>query len=172
MKKGFSVAVVLWQTILFSLVFGAAGVLRAQSTTEYTNLVVFVRFADDAEINHSFASIDTMFNGRTPGYLSVYNFYDAMSYGRIHYNTIYTNNIQNGQIVSYQDTYPRGYFEPYSYNNPIGYTEPNPFMGVSMREAQLLGRIVSYVDSMGLVDPNIALDGNGDGMVDNVSFIV
>lgn len=148
------------------------GMLQAQTTTEYTNLVVFVRFSDDAEINHSFASIDTMFNGRTPGFLSVYNFYDAMSYGRIHYNTIYTNNIQNGQIVSYQDSYPRGYFEPYSYYNPIGYTEPNPFMGVSMREAQLLGRIVSYVDSMGLVDPNIALDGNGDGMVDNVSFIV
>ncbi len=172
MKKRFSVAVVLWQTILFSLVFGAAGVLRAQSTTEYTNLVVFVRFSDDAEINHSFASIDTMFNGRTPGFLSVYNFYDVMSYGRIHYNTIYTNNIQNGQIVSYQDSYPRAYFEPYSSWNPIGYTEPNPFMGVSMREAQLLGRIVRYVDSMGLVDPGIVLDGNDDGMVDNLSVIV
>ena len=56
--------------------------------------------------------------------------------------------------------------------NPIGYTEPNPFRGVSMREAQLLGRIVSYVDSAQLFSPNLNLDGNGDGMVDNVSFIV
>ena len=47
-------------------------------TTELTNLVVFLRFADDEEIDHSFADIDSMFNGRTPGYLSVYNFYDAL----------------------------------------------------------------------------------------------
>ena len=147
-------------------------VVMAQSAAELTNLVLFVRFADDAEIDHSFASIDTMFNGKTPGYLSVYNFYDVMTYGRIHYNTVYTNNVQNGVIISYQDSYPRGYFEPYSPSNPIGYTEPNPFMGVSMREAELLGRIVSYVDSVGLVDATVDLDGNDDGMVDNVSFVV
>lgn len=145
---------------------------QAQTSTELANLVVFVRFSDDAEIVHSFASIDTMFNGRTPGYLSVYNFYDALSYGKIHYNTIYTNNIQNGVIVSYQDTYPRNYFKPYSDDNQIGYTEPNPFMGVSMREAELLGRIVNYVDSMGLVDPTVDLDGNDDGLVDNLSIVV
>ena len=147
-------------------------VVMAQSAAELTNLVLFVRFADDAEIDHSFASIDTMFNGKTPGYLSVYNFYDVMTYGRIHYNTVYTNNVQNGVIISYQDPYPRGYFEPYSPSNPMGYTEPNPFMGVSMREAELLGRIVSYVDSVGLVDATVDLDGNDDGMVDNVSFVV
>ena len=146
--------------------------VHAQQSTELTNLVVFVRFADDAEINHSFAAIDTMFNGRTPGYLSVYNFYDVMTFGKIHYNTIYTNNIQNGVIVSYQDENPRGYFEPYTQWNPIGYTEPNPFMGVSMREAELLGRIVSYVDSMHLVDSNVSLDGNDDGLLDNLSIIV
>ena len=160
---------------LFSLLLllGSCMIAQAQNTTtELTNLVVFVRFADDAEINHSFADIDNMFNATTPGYLSVYNFYDVMTYGKIHYNTIYTNNIQNGVIVSYQDEYQRGYFEPYSSWNPIGYTEPNPFMGVSMREAQLLGRIVSYVDSLHLVDSNVSLDGNGDGMVDNLSVIV
>ena len=147
-------------------------VSMAQNTTELTNLVVFVRFADDAEIDHSFSQIDTMFNGKTPGYLSVYNFYDVMTYGKIHYNTIYTNNIQNGVIVSYQDAHPRAYFEPYTPWNPIGYTEPNPFMGVSMREAQLLGRIVNYVDSMHLVDSNVSLDGNDDGLLDNLSIIV
>ena len=161
------------KSFLFVLLYLFAGlsVVRAQST-ELANVVVFVRFADDAEIEHSFADIDTMFNGRTPGYLSVYNFYDALSYGKIHYNTFYTNNIQNGVIVSYQDVQPRGYFEPYSFDNPIGYTEPNPFMGVSMREAELLGRIISYVDSMQWFSPNVNLDGNGDGMVDNVSFVV
>ena len=150
-------------------------VVKAQNeTTELTNVVIFLRFADDAEINHSFADIDTMFNGRRAGYLSIYNFYDALSYGRIHYNTVYTNNIQNGVIVSYQDIMPRRYFQPYhSVMNPDGYLpEEQPFMGVSMREAELLGRAVRYVDSLHLIDANVVLDGDGDGDIDNISFIV
>ena len=164
---------IITRVLLFiAVLLGLTPVTLQAQTKELTNLVVFVRFADDAEINRPLAPIDSMFNGRTPGYLSVYNFYDVMSYGKIHYNTVYTNNVQNGVIISYQDSYPRGYFEPYSPSNPIGYTEPNPFMGVSMREAELLGRIVSYVDSVGLVDATVDLDGNDDGMVDNVSFVV
>ena len=150
------------------------GVNAQNQPRELTNLVVFLRFADDDEIDHSFADIDTMFNGRTPGYLSVYNFYDALTYGRIHYNTVYTNNIQNGVIVSYRDTMPRCYFQPYdSVVNPVGYHPwEQPFMGVSMREAQLLGRAVRYVDSLHLVDPSVVLDGDGDGEIDNISFII
>lgn len=151
------------------------GWAKAQSETkELTNLVIFLRFADDEEIDHSFADIDSMFNCRTPRYYSVYNYYDAMTYGRIHYNTVYTNNIQNGIIVSYRDTMPRGYFQPYdSAENPIGYQPwEQPFMGISMREAQLQARAFHYVDSLGLVDTNIVLDGDGDGYIDNVSFIV
>ena len=148
-------------------------VVQAQ-TRELTNLVIFVRFADDEEIDHSFADIDSMFNGRTPGYPSVCNFYDALSYGNIHYNTVYTNNIQNGVIVSYRDLMPRCYFQPYdSVENPVGYHPwEQPFMGVSMREAELLGRVVRYVDSLHLVDPSVVLDGDGDGNIDNLSFIV
>jgi M6 family metalloprotease-like protein len=139
-----------------------------------TNLVIFLRFADDEEIDHSFADIDSMFNGRTPGYLSVYNFFDALSYGNIHYKTVYPNNILNGTIISYQDIMPRCYFEPYdSVENPDGFQPwEQPFMGVSMREAELLGRVVRYVDSLHLVNPSVVLDGDGDGDIDNISFIV
>lgn len=66
-------------TLLTAIALFAAINVFAQPATELTNLVIFVRFADDAEINHPFAQIDTMFNGKTPGYLSVYNFYDVMS---------------------------------------------------------------------------------------------
>ena len=150
------------------------GVKAQDETRELTNLVIFLRFADDEEIDHSFADIDTMFNGRTPGYLSVYNFYDALSYGKIHYNTFYTNNIQNGVIVSYRDPMPRCYFQPYdSVENPVGYHPwEQPFMGVSTREAQLLGRAARYVDSLHLVDASVVLDGDGDGDIDNLSYIV
>ena len=141
-------------------------------TVELTNLVIFIRFADDEEITHSFARIDTMFNGRTPGYMSVYNFYDALTYGRLHYNTVYTNDIHDGVIVSYRDIHPRGYYQPYSETNPIGYHGPNPFVGISMREAQLQARAFRYVDSLHLVDESVVLDGNHDGYIDNVSFII
>ncbi len=148
-------------------------VVNAQAATrELTNLVVFVRFADDEEIDHSFYAIDSMFNSREPGYYSVYNYYDAMSYGRIHYNTVYTSNVQNGVIVSYVDPNPRGAFQPWSESNPIGYQCEIPFMGVAMIEAQLLGRILDYVDSMHLVPDTVNLDGDGDGDIDNISFIV
>ena len=144
----------------------------------YTKLLLALIFfispvmMNDNEITHSFSSIDTMFNGKTPGYLSVANFYNTMTYGHINYNTVYTNNIQNGQIVSYQDSMPRGYFEPYSPSNPIGYQEELPFMGICRREAELLARAFHYVDSLHLVDDDVVLDGDNDGYIDNVSFVV
>ncbi len=140
--------------------------------TELYNLVVFIRFADDEEITHPFNEIDSMFNGRTEGYLSIYNYYKVSTYDKIHYNTVYTDQIQNGQICSYVDIHPRGYFQPYSADNPLGYQDEVPFMGVHRREAELLGRVLHYVDSMGLVDPQTPLDGNHDGVIDNVSFII
>ena len=160
--------------LLLAVILGIGPVaMRAQIVDrDLTNLVIFMRFADDEEITHSFDDIDTMFNAKTPGYLSVANFYKTMTYDHIHYNTVYTNNIHNGQIVSYQDSQPRGYFEPYSPSNPIGYQEELPFMGISRREAELLARAFHYVDSLHLVDDDVVLDGDGDGYIDNVSFVV
>ncbi len=140
--------------------------------SELTNLVIFIRFADDDEITHDFAEIDTMFNGRTPGFLSVYNFFDVLSYGKIKYVTKYANQVYGNHIVSYVDEHPRGYYEPYSETNTIGYHGPNPFVGISMREAQLLAAAMRYVNTNRLVDTYVTLDGDGDGFIDNVSFIV
>lgn len=159
---------------MFALIaIGASVGMSAQIVDrDLTNLVIFMRFSDDAEITHDFPSIDSMFNGKTPGYLSIANFYDALSYGHIHYNTVYTNNIQNNQIISYQDEMPRGYFMPYSPSNPIGYQGENPFIGISRREAELLARAFDYVNDNNLIDDDVVLDGDGDGFIDNVSFVV
>ncbi|MBP5643221.1 MAG: T9SS type A sorting domain-containing protein [Bacteroidales bacterium] len=159
---------------LFALLMALSVIpMRAQIVDrDLTNLVIFMRFADDEEITHDFPSIDTMFNGKTPGYLSISNFYDVMTYGHINYHTVYTNNIQNNQIISYQDEMPRGYFMPYSPSNPQGYTGELPFMGICRREAELLARAFDYVNENHLVDDNVVLDGDGDGFIDNVSFVV
>ena len=136
-----------------------------------TNLVIFIRFADDEEFTESIESINQMFNDSTPYNVSVYNYYNTMTYGKINYHTVYTNNIQNSNIVSYQDIYPRAYFEPYSDTNPMGY-EYNAIETDHSREYELLGRVLQYVESLHLVDNNINLDGNNDGLIDNISFIL
>lgn len=158
-------------TILAALVLSPA--LLAQTTRELTNLVVFVRFADDEEIDFPLGDIDTMFNGRTPGEFTVYNFFDVLSYGEIHYNTVYPSNVvSSGRVVSYRDIHPRGYYCPYSEDNPEGYHGENPKMGISKREANLLASALDYIDSQHLVDSATVLDGNDDGYIDNISFIV
>ncbi len=136
------------------------------------NLAIFVRFADDEEINHSFQDIDDMFNKEESGYNSVYNYYKESTYDKIHFHTVYANQIQGGQIVSYATRQPRAYYQPYSPTNPIGYQGELPFIGISMREAELIAEILHAVDSMGLVSTYTMLDGNGDGNIDNISFIV
>ena len=131
-----------------------------------TNLVIFIRFADDEEFTESLAPIDQMFNDTTPDAISVHNYYNATTYGKINYNTVYTNNIQDTVIVSYQDSYPRSYFQPQSSDNPDGYTNS------VTREFEMLARALRYVDSLNLVDSTVNLDGNHDGLIDNISFIL
>ncbi len=130
------------------------------TSTELTNLVVFVRFAGESEIVRSYDNIDIMYNDQSPTYLSVYNFFDALTYGRIHINTITTNNIHDGYIVSYQDIHPRSYYQ-----------SQRSLVGIPAREVELLKRVVRYVDSLGLVDPDVVLDGDGDGDIDNITFV-
>ena len=134
-----------------------------------TNLAIFIRFADEEEFTESFEPIGQMFNDSTPNGISVYNYYNSMTYGKINYRTVFTNNIHDTAIVSFQDSHPRSYYQPHSSSNPDGYSG----MGIAyLRERQLLMRVVQYADSLHLVDNNINLDGNNDGMIDNVSFII
>ena len=121
-----------------------------------TNLVIFIRFADQEEFTESLEPINQMFNDTTPNNSSVYNYYNAMTYGKINYRTVYTNNVHDTAIISYQDSHPRSYYMNNYYN----------------REMQMLARVLRYVDSLHLVDDSINLDGNNDEMIDNISFIV
>lgn len=136
---------------------------------DYTNLVLFVRFADDPEIATPLSIFQSMF---TDSAHSVAHFFETFSYGQIHFNTVYAMQNEGNRIVSYVDSHPRGYFKPYSEENPMGYTAPNPLIGISRREAELIARAVRYVDSLGLVGPDQELDGDGNGTVDNLSVIV
>ena len=134
-----------------------------------TNLVIFIRFADEEEFTESIETIDLMFNDSTPNSISVYNYYEVMTYGKINYHTVFTNNIQDTAIISYQDAYPRGYYQPRTSNNPDGYTGDGT---ATFRKRELLAGVMHYVDSLHLVDSTLNLDGNNDGKIDNISFII
>ena len=134
-----------------------------------TNLVIFIRFADEDEFTDPIAPINQMFNDTANQQISVYNYYDVMTYGKINYQTIFTNNIQDTAIISFQDTYPRAYYQPYSSSNPDGYS----VFGIARyRRNVMLANAMHYVDSLHLVDSTINLDGNNDGIIDNISFII
>ena len=136
---------------------------------ELTNLVVFVRFRGDPEITTPFMTFKDMFNQSIN---SVAYFFREMSYGRIHFNTTFAKQNSGNGVVSYVDPMPRGYFQPYSDSNTIGYTTPNPQVGISMREAELIARVARYIDSARKVPELESLDGNYDGNIDNLSIIV
>ncbi|MBR3489424.1 MAG: C10 family peptidase [Bacteroidales bacterium] len=135
----------------------------------YTNLALFVRFADDPDFTQSYSDIQNLFN---EGSQSVADYFSEMSYGNIQFNTVYAHQRQGNRIRPYVDSHPRGYYQPYSEDNPIGYTTPNPVIGISMREAELIERVCRYVDNERLVDYGTILDGNNDGDIDNVSIII
>ena len=136
---------------------------------EYTNLALFVQFADDPDFTQTYTNMQNLFN---EGSRNVADYFSAMSYGNIQFNTVYARQRQGNRIRPYVDSHPRGYYQPYSEDNPIGYTTPNPTIGISMREAELIARVCRYVDSQRLVNYGTVLDGNDDGDIDNVSIII
>lgn len=136
---------------------------------EYTNLAVFVRFADDPGFSKSYSDMKNLFN---EGDQCIADYFNQMSYGKIQFATAFAKQHQGNLIVPYTDSHPRGYYQPYSEDNPIGYTTPNPIIGISMREAELIARVCNYVNSRQLVTGSVNLDGNGDGDIDNVSIII
>ena len=140
-----------------------------QTHRNYTNLAIFVRFADDTVFAKSYSEMEELFN---EGVRNVADYFDQMSYGNIRFATTFANQHQGNRVIPYTDSHPRGYYQPYSEENPQGYTTPNPIIGISMREAELIDRVCRYVDDQGLVDSNTNLDGNNDGDIDNISFIL
>lgn len=152
----------------FSVPFSVTHIVNYEH--KYTNLVLFLRFADDQGTTPNLLNnINNIFH---LGYPNVTEFFHHISYNKIDFQTVYSDQVRNSQVTHYTDLYNRGYFQPYSPSNPEGYTIPNPIISISKREAHLIERLCRYVDSLHLVPNDINLDCNGDGDIDNISIIV
>ena len=138
----------------------------APKTGTINNIVIFIRFADQAEFSSNISSYDGPFNSSTAGANSMYNYFREVSYNTLSISTSFYPLPVSSMVVSYQDSHVRAYFSPYSASNTIGY-QPNER---TTREHTLLVNAVNAVSSV--VPAGLNIDGDGDGYVDNVCFII
>jgi len=137
---------------------------RTPTTGTLNNIAVFIRFSDQSEYTQSISTYDAMFNGSTGN--TMQNYFAEASYGALNVSTTYYP-APGTTVISWQDSHPRAYYSPYSTSNTIGY---NGDTERTDREFTLLVNAVNGISSQ--VPAGLNLDGDSDGMVDNVCFVI
>ncbi len=138
---------------------------KAAHAGTLNNLVVYIRFSDDTEFTTPRSTYDGRLNNETAP--SVKSYFQEVSYDMV---TVESHHFPPSSMdvnISYQDTYPRSYFQPYnSTSNPDGYTSSER----TGREHQLLHRAITAV--AGSIPAELNIDNDNDGRVDNVCFVI
>jgi len=140
---------------------------RSRSRGVLNNLVVYIRFSDQSEFPTPRETFDDKFNNDDPGAASMLNYYEEVSYDQLTINSFHYPSCEMTTNFSYQDSYPRSYYMPYSATNPNGYQNHNQS---SQRETQLLVNAIEFIADE--VPDELNIDYNDDGRVDNVCFII
>jgi len=148
----------------------SAGSSKAPHTGTMNNLVIYIRFLGEAEIETTRETYDNKLNPTTGNSLKSY--FQEVSYNNLtisstHYPACAEPTTTN---ASYQDTHAREYFQPYNAtSNTAGYdgdTERRE------REHQLLVDAVTWINANHPVDEGLDLDVDNDGNIDNVCFMI
>jgi len=141
---------------------------QAKNQGKINNIVVFIRFAGEAEFTDNISVFDNMFN--QPNANSMYQYFKDVSYNTLDITSTFYPIPAGTTVLSYQDIHPRGYYQPHSTSNTIGYTGGNNGTQRRDREHILLKRAIDSVKHQ--IPATLNLDYNNDGNVDNVCFIV
>ena len=129
------------------------------------NLNIFIRFADEEEFQPPRSYYDGYFNGEEGP--SMKHYFLEVSYDTLTVNTVHYPDCEMTTNISYQDQYPRCYYQPYNaVTNPCGYTDGD----VTYREHTLLANAIAYIEDE--VPDDLVIDADGDNKVDNVTFLV
>ena len=128
------------------------------------NLVVYVRFNDQAEYTSNQSTWNGWFNTNA---VSMNSYFDWVSYNKINVSSTFYPTPSGTTVVSYKDSHNRNYFLPKTSSNPAGYAGASERR---VREHQLLEDAVNGVKND--IPSTLNLDGNNDGKVDNVVFMV
>jgi M6 family metalloprotease-like protein len=143
-------------------------IVNVPKTGTINNLVVSIRFSDQEEFDPALLeAAEVAFNSSDAGVNSFRNYFGEASYNQLTIGTTFYPGSTPG-VYSYQDSHPRAYYMPYdSSTNPTGY---NGDAERATREHTLLMNAVNAISAEVPVGLNI--DGDSDGYVDNICFIV
>jgi M6 family metalloprotease-like protein len=148
-----------------------SGTANASTTGNLYNLVVYIRFLDDTEFTDTRQVFEDKFNPSTG--VSLKSYFKEVSYDNLIISSIQSPACALTTNLSYQDSHPRGYFQPFNETtNPIGYTGGSISADRFAREDQLLVDALNWININSPVPASTNLDGDGDGNVDNVCFII
>ena len=138
----------------------------APSIGTINNINVFIRFADENEFSNSRSWYDIPFNLEEGP--SMYHYFKEVSYELLNVHTIHFPECDDSESISYQDEYPRDYYQTYNeVTNPLGYQNDSER---TQREHILLKNAIEFISSE--VPEDLDVDANNDGYVDNVTFLV
>lgn len=144
---------------------------KAPATGSFNNIVIYIRFADDAGMTNTRQTYLDMFTGTGGLTYSVQEYFQSVSYNQLTVNAVHFPDCAPTTNLSYQDTYNRNYYQPYNAStNPDGYVDDNQ---ATIREHTLLKNAVNSLKSVieaELTAGELDMDNNGD--VDNISFII
>ncbi len=140
--------------------------VKAPHTGTLNNIVVYIRFSDQTEFTTIRQTFDNKFNPETGNSLKSY--YKDVSYNLFTVSSSHYPTCALTTNLSYQDANSRNYYRPYNASsNTIGYqTEAEK----TLREHTLLKNAVNFIASQ--VPTGLNIDGDNDGKVDNVCFII
>ena len=135
--------------------------LHAPSIGTLENLVIFIRFSDQAAFTQPFSSYNNDFNSSTPGVNSVYNYYQHASNSLMTLNSHFFPLQSGTTVVTYDDPNPRSYYTIAGAGNAST---------LNSRFHSMLRNAVLAIASQ--VPPTLIIDADNDGEVDNVVFLI
>ncbi|MCB5267187.1 MAG: M6 family metalloprotease domain-containing protein [Candidatus Cloacimonetes bacterium] len=136
----------------------------APTSGTINNLVIFIRFSGEAEFGQNISTYEGWFNSNAS---SLKNYFQEASYNQLTVDTHFYPVPSGSTVLSWQDSHPRGYYQPYSSSNTIGYS------GDTQRRDREFTLLNSACVALDPVIPNsLTIDSDNDGRVDNVVFII
>lgn len=143
------------------------GSSSVNTTGTINNIVIFVRFSDQAEYTDQLSKYEQAFNAT--GAPSMMQYFEEVSGSQVTINSTLYPKTTGKTVVSYQDAKTRQYYCEYNATtNPIGFQNDNDR---ATREMNLLKSAVESVKSQ-LEATGLDFDTDKNGQVDNVCFVL
>lgn len=156
---------------MLDLQAGIKGTGNAPQTGNLSNLVIYIRFSDDTEFTTKRQDYDEKFNSLSGASLKSY--FREVSYDNLTISSIHAPACELTTNLSYQDSHPRNYFQPYNeVTNPVGYTGGSNGSERYAREDQLYIDAINWININFPVAASVNLDGDGNGDIDNTCIII